>query len=241
MSGTSLSAGEKASKSRASSNKNSRKNSKTGLPCFSDPKSLVTFIVGPDPDPVEFLVHKEIICHHSKVFKAAFNGTFLEGQTQTYRLQDTTQGAFRLLTQWIYFQKLNIPQIPPGSVVDEDDEALAGEGEAALAELYVLADKFAMAPLQNAVIDEIENIGLVTRNIPVDIFNYIYENTSPGSALRRYVVMIATSFELGPEISESNHPYEMTIEMCREFISQRASKRIKKIKISDFYVKLDDE
>ncbi|KAI9053510.1 hypothetical protein LZ554_002465 [Drepanopeziza brunnea f. sp. 'monogermtubi'] len=240
MPGTSLSAGEKASKSRASSNKNGRKKSKKESPSFSDPKSLVTFVVGPDPDPVEFLVHKEVICHHSKVLKAAFNGTFLEGQSQMYRLDDTTQGAFRLFTQWIYSQKLNIAQTRPGSV-DEDNEALTCGEDTFLAELYVLADKFDMAPLQNAVMDEFENIGSVTGTIPVGTFNYIYENTSPGSALRRYVVLVATSFEMGPDISERNHPYEMTIDMCREFISQRGFKRIKKIKISDFYVKLDDE
>jgi hypothetical protein len=33
------------------------------------------------------------------VLEAAFNSEFVEGQTQTYRLEDATERAFRLLVQ----------------------------------------------------------------------------------------------------------------------------------------------
>lgn len=57
---------------------------------------------------MEFMVHKEFACYYSPVFDAAFNSNFIEGQSQIYILDDTTEGAFRLLIQWIYGQKLHI-------------------------------------------------------------------------------------------------------------------------------------
>jgi BTB/POZ domain len=54
------------------------------------------------------LVHKEVACLHSPVFKTAFNGSFVEGKTQTYRLEDTSVDVFRLLVQWLYSQKFKL-------------------------------------------------------------------------------------------------------------------------------------
>jgi hypothetical protein len=66
--------------------------------------------------PEIIFVHKEFACFASPVFDAAFNSNFIEGQTQTYKLDDTTSRAFRLLTQWLYFEKLKIT-CPRPSVV----------------------------------------------------------------------------------------------------------------------------
>src|ERR1700678_3199043 len=43
------------------------------LTCFSDPDTLVTFLIGPGNNPKKFVVHKEVACYHSRVFDAAFN------------------------------------------------------------------------------------------------------------------------------------------------------------------------
>jgi hypothetical protein len=60
-----------------------------------NPGVLVKFLIGPDnKEPAEFMIHKEFACYHSPVFDAAFNGPFVEGQTQTYRMDDTTKGSF---------------------------------------------------------------------------------------------------------------------------------------------------
>ncbi|KAE9381274.1 hypothetical protein N431DRAFT_457876 [Stipitochalara longipes BDJ] len=56
---------------------------------FADPNSLVTFIIGEKDESTKFTIHKEVGCCHSKVLDAAFNSDFVEGQTQTYRLEDT--------------------------------------------------------------------------------------------------------------------------------------------------------
>jgi hypothetical protein len=38
--------------------------------------------------------------------KAAFNCNFIEGQTQTYTMEDTTEEVFALLSRYSYTQKL---------------------------------------------------------------------------------------------------------------------------------------
>lgn len=87
-----------------------------------DPKSLVTFIVGSEGSTKEYLVHKEIACHHSSDLKAAFNSEFIEGSTQTYRLEDVSEASFNFLMQWLYSQSLNLLADDPDHVVNMNDE-----------------------------------------------------------------------------------------------------------------------
>jgi hypothetical protein len=45
--------------------------------------------------------------------KAAFTGSFIEDQTQTYEVKDTDPNVFRLLVQWLYTQRFqNCPAKP---------------------------------------------------------------------------------------------------------------------------------
>ncbi|KAG4412671.1 hypothetical protein IFR04_014174 [Cadophora malorum] len=104
------------------------KKQKTELATFTDGKSLVTFMFGPDPNPTEFLIHKEVVCQQSEVLAAAFNSGFKEGQTQTYRLEDTTDRGFRLFMQWLYSRKFTLLQLDSDYDYDEDSASL-GEAE----------------------------------------------------------------------------------------------------------------
>jgi hypothetical protein len=155
-----------------------------------EPATLVTFLIGPSNNQSKFFVHKEFACYHSPVLSAAFNSTFLEGQTQTYALEDTTEGAFRLLVQWLYSQKLTLLQLEDQHQFQEG-KTKAEEGEDKnLAELWVLADKLAIPKLQNAAIDSMEQIRLVGRMVVVSVWAYAYDIAGPDSHLRHYVVAI---------------------------------------------------
>ncbi|PVH85686.1 hypothetical protein DL98DRAFT_605275 [Cadophora sp. DSE1049] len=138
-----------------------KKKQKTELARFSDGKSLVTFIVGPDPNPTEFLIHKEVVFQQSEVLAAAFNSGFKDGQTQTYRIEDTTVRAFRLFMQWLYSHNLTGLQVDPDYEYDENDDEedeLEDAEDMSLPELWVLADKFGMPCLQNAALEAIHSI-----------------------------------------------------------------------------------
>ncbi|KAG4424720.1 hypothetical protein IFR04_002068 [Cadophora malorum] len=128
------------------------------IPDFSHPDVFVTFLIGPEPNPTKFVVHREFACYHSKVLNAAFNSNFIEGQTQTYQLEDTTPGTFKLLVQWLYTQKLKISQLTCpeqfgglAEKVDRDADVCWYEEDMNLARLWVLADRLGMPKLQNNV------------------------------------------------------------------------------------------
>ncbi|KAF7949514.1 uncharacterized protein EAE97_003023 [Botrytis byssoidea] len=74
---------------------------------FSSPNEMVTFIVGTGDKQETFQIHKQIACEHSEVWNRAFNSVFVEGQTQTYRIEDTVPEVFRLLTQWVYREEFD--------------------------------------------------------------------------------------------------------------------------------------
>ncbi|KAK0126627.1 hypothetical protein ONS95_008213 [Cadophora gregata] len=78
---------------------------RAGTPSLRKPQQLVTLLAG--DSPTKFVVHKYFACHYSPVFDAAFNGNFLEGQTQEYKIQDVDEETVRLLVHWLYTQTLD--------------------------------------------------------------------------------------------------------------------------------------
>jgi hypothetical protein len=124
-----------------------------------DPDAFVNFLIGPDEK--KFIVHKEFACHYSPVLNAAFNSQFIEGQTQTYRLEDTMEGTFRLFVQWLYYQQLELLQLQDG----EFDHDLASDEDKRLFGLWILTDKLGAPHLQNLAIESIEKIHYKTERL----------------------------------------------------------------------------
>jgi len=69
---------------------------------YRNPNKLVTFYIGKEPNVTEFKLHKDVVCERSSVLKADFDSGFVEGQTQTYRVEDTSKEAFTYLAQCFY-------------------------------------------------------------------------------------------------------------------------------------------
>ena len=94
--------------------------------------------------------------------KAAFDSSLIEGQTQTYRLQDISPSAFRLLAKWFYSDKIDLHvevDIVTGDGEDNEDDEIPHELDKAwraqdldLAQLWVAGDQLLIPRLQNAVI-----------------------------------------------------------------------------------------
>jgi len=51
-------------------------------------------VITPSADTKTFRIHKNFICYYSPFFDAAFNGKFVEGETQSMKLEDTCAEAF---------------------------------------------------------------------------------------------------------------------------------------------------
>jgi hypothetical protein len=198
-----------------------------------DPDAFVTFLIGPDEK--KFIVHKEFACHYSPVLNAAFNSQFIEGQTQTYRLEDTTEGTFRLFLQWLYYQQLELLQLQDGNVDDnlviDEDESLFG--------LWILADKLGAPHLQNLAIESIEKIRYKTEGLALSHLHYIYDNTSTGSLLREYMVDQCRE-NLWPESYINcghDFPHEFLIELVASYPMQAGGDDLK---IEDYFVEVGD-
>ncbi|KAE8446885.1 hypothetical protein EG329_011516 [Mollisiaceae sp. DMI_Dod_QoI] len=139
------------------------------------PKDLVTIVSKNGSKESKFSIHKEFACRASPVLKAAFESSFVEGQTQTYKL-DVSEDVIRALVRWIYTQDFKSVQITTGKF--DQAEAMT------LVQLWVLADKLLMPKLQNMLIREIDKARKTTKIIPTCCFQYVWENTAEESPLR---------------------------------------------------------
>jgi len=186
----------------------------SGLTIKRNPIDLVTFVIG--PAATQFMVHKEVACKYSPVWKAAFDGPMVEGQTQTYIMDDVDPEDFRSVVQWIYAGKIKLlcheelscpkarAQVADQTLSNPDangrdvnetqtkrcwDFQLCGEQDKTLVRLWVLADKLLMDDFQNYVMDILIGTFEGCTALVEDTYQYIYENTVHGSPLRDLVVV----------------------------------------------------
>jgi hypothetical protein len=168
---------------------------------------MVTFLVGEGDKEKKFIVHKEFACHYSPTLKAAFSSGFLEGQTQTYRLRDTTQGAVQFLLQWFYKQRLDVLQLESTGRYD-------GTECESLVYLWVLADQLLMPKLQNFIVCRLIEIIIEKHKLlPTHLINFIYKNTSKDSKLRLLFLHLSCFWMRPATFEEKPHlfPKEMLL------------------------------
>lgn len=161
------------------------------------------------------------------VLDAAFNSGFVEGQTQTYTLDDIGPRAFRLLVQWLYTQKLGVSiemyeeagddedpvELSETADLEELDENLEPSNPYAtlkmscdLVQLWMVADRLLIRPLQNAAIGILERLWIQKGHRVKDfaiLFSYIYEHTTATSPLRHLLVdLIVYKWRMNEVIEE---------------------------------------
>ncbi|KAH6671105.1 hypothetical protein B0J14DRAFT_515200, partial [Halenospora varia] len=162
---------------------------------FVHPTEMVTFIVGEDDNVQKFSVHKEFACRNSPVLDRAFNSEFIEGQTQTYTLEDNTPAAFRFFVQFLYQEKMTLDYHNEDPSDDLDHGRYGDEyflkclkQEQDLVQLWILAEKFLIPKLQDQILDHLYRLRLACGPVTRPICNYVYSNTEPGSQLKKFVV-----------------------------------------------------
>ena len=91
-----------------------------------------------------------------------------------------------------------------------------------LVELWVLAGKLLIPSLQNIVIRELERLRTRYKTTSTRCLHYVYENTGPGSQLRKLFVsscafnMASKRYEEKPD----HFPYEMLLELAQELVNR---------------------
>lgn len=181
------------------------------------PNEFVTLIANKDNAGVKFTMHKEFACHYSPVLKAAFEGEFVEAQTQTYIISDYEEDVVRDLVEWFYSQQVSgFRSIQPFKI--ERFEYCA-KITLNLAKLWTLADNLLIPELQNYTIRQLKGVCNYYHYIPFQCFTFAYENTGSGSPLRRWFLQ-SCARDL-PSICYSklsdSFPKEMLLEMVEIF------------------------
>jgi hypothetical protein len=178
---------------------------------------LVTITAGAGTNEKNFLIHKKFARHYSPIFATAFESKFIEGQTQTYKLDDVAGTVVQLLIQWLYTKRFD-PDFDPHA--NPEDLNTAYESVIHLAvQTWALADRLILPALQNQVVNWIYWCRQEVDIVPIFAFNEVYELTGPGSALRSLFVSFCARFmPCGRYLEEPDRfPPEMMLELASYF------------------------
>ena len=145
--------------------------------------TISTIHVGPSPNPLTFLVHREALCSASRFFAAALNPSyapsFLEASSGVICLPDCRPQDFQYLVQWLY------------TGGDLTHEEICGPHPAyfRLIKLYALADRLDFMGLRNDILDKIAEVADETNSVPTpDDTRTIDAELPPESRLKKLVV-----------------------------------------------------
>ncbi|PQE07901.1 btb poz domain containing protein [Rutstroemia sp. NJR-2017a WRK4] len=186
---------------------------KKKAPSLLNPQNEMVTIHVTDADGkvFNFVLHKSFLCYASPFFDAAFNGNFVEGQTQSMKLETSEQAFGMLVDSEDNYNSSCCPN-------DEDGDP-PPEHVNHLIELWILADKILMPTLQNMVMDQIYTISwLLFDQCGLDVqainFNLVYNNTTTESPLRALVVSIFNVCSYALDLEFMAHlPREMVLEL----------------------------
>ncbi|KUJ22620.1 uncharacterized protein LY89DRAFT_714378 [Mollisia scopiformis] len=234
--------------SRPSAREN--RNKPRDIPEIKNPSDLATFVVGRVKK--HFQIHKDVLYHHSPTSRAALNSPFNDKQSQTCQLPDVTERAFKHLFDWLYFQDIKIHQLEDEFYSDWTQEGKKNttfEENMALAESWLLGEKFGFIEFQNLVLTKIHNITNKCHTFPSELLQYAFEHTGPENQLRKYMVALC-SMGISPDYL-SVHGEKFPPEFFQEMAVFMARFRDKvedgsyhwnedlKVKVSDYFVRTD--
>lgn len=200
---------------------------------------------------------------HSPVLKAAFNSSFIEGQTQEYRFHGVREETLRLLVHWLYSmytvytpqrmylgqrskltgyiaQTVDIRQLEDGHKEDPDFKI---EEDFSLVELWTVGDMLLILSLQNSVIDHMSELNNATSITPTNVIKWVWKNTGEESLLRQWLLH-KCAFHL-QSAWITNHPdqfpkaflLQFAVMLNDSFPSDEKKKKMKAKDSSDFHVK----
>ena len=133
--------------------------------------------VGKTEDQKSFTIHKGILCFYSGYFRTVLDSKFVEGQTNKIDLTEEEARTFRYFVIWLY----------RGSFHRNTTWTFTQ-----MIKLWVFGDRREIPLLQNHVLDEIRD-NVVKQGISPSVtqVDFVYNNTTSDSALRRFVIDVA--------------------------------------------------
>ncbi len=175
----------------------------------------------------EFVVHKDFSCYYSKMLEKAFNGHFIERQTQSITLEDFDYlAAFGAVQAWMYTQKLYIEALKKRWITQDDDWLYFS---------WVLADLFIIPEPQNETMKAI-----FTGKLPYCLKRWIFKNISPKSKLRKYCVEKAVRLVLACRDTNQEEFEDAPFQLSVDVVRTARDKRLLKdgLKVDDYLVRV---
>lgn len=142
-------------------------------------RESVTLVVG--TFEILYTLHKGLLCFYSDFFRAALNGSFKEAKDRRIELPEVDIDVFEAFQVWLYTQNLPKNEVVPTKVYPEWP---------LLIKLWIFGDGHQIPLLQNSVMDAIIDKVEKDNQIPIKELNLAYENTLPGSPLRKAFIDI---------------------------------------------------
>jgi hypothetical protein len=144
--------------------------------------------------------------------KVAFGRGYIEGQTKTYRLQDTTASTANFLVQWLYSSTIEIRQHEEIATMTIGEIEAEDEG---LVEFWVLAEKLRIPALQNYAVTEIQRAYMQNKFVAEPAVNYVWNNTTSESPLRQLMIdQCFRSLEVASLVTNADEfPHAMLAEL----------------------------
>jgi hypothetical protein len=151
--------------------------------CRENYGAIVTVTVGSGDEERSYFIYEGLLKHYSSYFRTALKKEWEEGATKTIELTDDEPGVFQIFFHWIFTGTL-YSELSPGGEIPYDLMQLF--------KLFIFADARGIPELSNATIDGIFQVECQQWHYDVPSLQYIYDNTTPKSPLRRYMIDSAT-------------------------------------------------
>lgn len=129
---------------------------------------------------------KDLLAYHSTFFAGALNGSFLEADSKTIKLQDEDPSVFEFFIQWLYTGKEYFTDLCLS--LEARDTADVRYTSSILVRAWVLADKLGCLALRDSVMICLVNLHYQTIKIQTSVIRIAYNNTTVDSKLRKWIV-----------------------------------------------------
>ncbi|EAT87519.1 hypothetical protein HBI56_122580 [Parastagonospora nodorum] len=195
-----------------------------------------TIIVRVGDERKDYTLHKRLLIHHSEYFRGALSGNFRETNDGVITLEDIATEYFDVFVDWLYEKE--IPKIKPSAL---------GKGQnSTLLRTYVLADRFMVFGLKNAILKFLFDMNEHGRMVPTyATITYAFQNLTEHDPLLQFIVdMFCVNNAIdscSPEFENTDQLRQVPQEaFARIFVKMRAikgmAKEEKKLKRSAYKV-----
>lgn len=122
------------------------------------------------------------LCARAPVFDRMFNGGFREASDQLAKLPEDDPEAFNVFLEWLYTSRLTQP--------NDLQEADMFTWTWSYLKVYCFAEKYCLSELMNHAVSTLILTMSANSQLPdAEEMAYVYENSSSGSHLRRFMAL----------------------------------------------------